>query len=514
MTNGGRHDGIVVILGAGPGDAGLLTRAGANWLTKADCVVYDRLASGELLGLCREDAELIYVGKRPGGPRAAQDDINRLLIGKCRAGKLVVRLKGGDPLVFGRGGEEAEALATEGLAFRVVPGVTAAAAAAYAGIPLTDRRLASTVTFVTGREDPAKPESRIDWDALAKLDTLVFYMAVGTLEETAQRLVSAGRAPETPAAVIERASQPRQRTVVGTLATIAAKAGQAQIEPPAIVIVGRVVSLRERLAWFEKLPLFGRTVLVTRARPQAQELSTKLAEHGAEVVAAPAIEIRPPESFNAVDSVLRRLGEFDWLALTSPNGAASLLGRLRALRMDGRALAGVRVAVVGEATAEAFRHSFIEPDLVPETYTTRALGEALCALGVQGRRVLLARSDIAGPELPDALRAAGALVEEASVYRTTRPAALPDEALAALRAGRADWITFTSASTVDNFLALLPDDVDVSASRLAAIGPATAKAIRSAALSPTIIARPHAVDGLVSAIISEEASAAQLTIDN
>ncbi len=505
MTGRNKQCGLVVLTGGGPGDADLITLAGVDWLKRADTVIYDRLSAERLLEICRHDTEKIYVGKQPGRPAVSQDEINAILIKKCDEGRLVVRLKGGDPLIFGRGGEEAAALAEAGMPYRIVPGVTAAAAAAaFAAIPLTDRRFASTVTLVTGHEDPAKTESNIDYDALAKLDTLVFYMGVGRLGEIAERLIRAGRSPDTLAAVVQDAATPHQRTIVAALADIAGKAEEAGIRPPALTIVGDVVSLRNELSWFEQLPLFGRTILVTRTRQQTSELSEKLRALGADVIEAPTIEIQPPDDTAKIDAALERLGDFDWLALTSPNGAEALMARLAALNMDARSLAGVKIAAIGPATAEVLWRRSIKADLIPDEFTTAAMGEALVAAGAGAGRVLLARADIAGDALGDTLRAAGAEVEEIAIYRTARPAALPQRAVEALRAGVIDWITFTSSSTVENFLSLLASagDVNLSAVKLAAIGPVTAETLSAAGLTPTVVARPHTIAGLAEAIVS------------
>jgi len=499
--------GLAVLVGAGPGEADLVTVAGARWLSRADVVLYDRLVGERLLDACRKDAELIYVGKRPGAHALSQEHINDLLIERCRAGKLVVRLKGGDPLVFGRGGEEADALAAAGVDYRIVPGVTAAVAAgACAGIPLTDRRAASTVAFVTGHEDPDKGEPAVDYGALAGIDTVVFYMGVGNLPAIAERLIAAGRGPETPVALVQNAARPNQRTVTATLATAADEADRHNVRPPAVLIVGRVVALRDRLAWLEKLPLWGTTVLVTRARRQASRLAQRLADLGAHVIECPTIEVQPPEDFWKVDAALGRLDGLDWLVLTSPNGSAALIGRMRELGLDARSLAGARIAAVGPATADVLREHFVEPDLLPETFTTQALGEALTAGELtKAKRVLLARADVATDVLPNMLRAAGAIVEEVAIYRTVRPAALPDAALAALRERRADWITFTSSSTVENLLDLLADeDVALQGVLLASIGPVTTQTLVDRGLTPAVTADVHTIDGLIDAIAGHE----------
>jgi len=496
--------GQAVLLGAGPGAEGLLSREGEMWLSRAQVVVYDRLVNPVLLEIAPITAQRIDVGKAPGHHGLAQEKINALLVENVRAGKLVVRLKGGDPLLFGRGGEEADALAKARLPFRIVPGISAGiAAGAYAGISLTDRRCASTVVFVTGHENPAKGASAVDYPALARIDTVVFYMGVGRLAEICRRLIEAGRDAKTPAVAVENATTPRQRTISATLGTLSDRAGEANLQPPAIVIIGAVAETARRRNWFERLPLFGKCVLVTRPRPESSRLATALTQFGAEVIEAPAIEIAPPPDWAHVDAVLRRIGEFDWLVLTSPNGARAVLERLWELGRDARALGGVKIAVVGAATAEVLAEGNLRADLLPEEFTTEALGRALLAEGLAGEKILLARSDLASPSLPETLAAGGAQVEEVCVYRTLRPPTLPAEAIEALRAGRADWITFTSSSTVTNFLALLGKDAPalLEPARLAAIGPVTAEALRAAGLQADAVARPHTADALAHAIV-------------
>lgn len=509
MTDSDPSSAQVVLVGAGPGEADLVTLAGAGWLSRADCVVYDRLADPTLLELAPARAERIYVGKSPDQPHLSQERINALLVEHARAGKLVVRLKGGDPLIFGRGGEEAQALADAGVAFRIVPGVTAAAAVgAFAGIPLTERGLSSSVVLATGHEDPAKDESSLDFSALAGIETVVFYMSVGKLESVVQRLTAAGRAPQTPAAVVERAAMPGQRTITGTLASLPRQVEQAGVEPPAIVIVGPTVKLCERITWMEKLPLFGQTVLVTRPRHQADELRRLLTDAGAGVLLAPAVEIHPPQDPEPLDAAISRLGEYDWLVLTSVNGVEQVFSRLNAADMDARALGGVRVAAIGSATADALRARGVIADLIPQPFTTEALARAMIADGpVQGSRVLLARSAQAGEEPARSLADAGATVDDVAAYRTLTAASLPETALEALRDGRCGWITFTSASTVHGLweLATAAGVGDaLTDAKLAAIGPVTADAIRSHGAEPAAVATEHTAGGLVRAIIETE----------
>jgi uroporphyrinogen III methyltransferase/synthase len=503
MTTTPTQPPLAVLAGAGPGDGELATLAAVKWVSRADVIIHDRLGAAALLAHARADCEIIDVGKAPGGG-PTQQEICSLLVAKCLPGKIVVRLKGGDPMIFGRCGEELAALRSAGIPFRIVPGVTAAlAAAAGAGIPLTDRRLASSVAFITGQEDPAKEQSTLDWVALAKLHTLVFYMGVSRLEEIARQLCQAGRPADTPVAVVQDASLPRQRTITGTLADIAQRAQEAGIQPPALTIVGQVAAMHGQYNWRAALPLAGQCVLVTRTRRQSSELAGALAELGAEVIEAPTIEIAPPADAPAVDAALRRVAQFDWLIITSPNGADVLFARLDALKMDARSLSGVKVAAVGDATAAALALHGIRADLVPESFTTADLGGTLLAsVNLRGKKLLLARADIAAPQLAAVLRQNGAIVEDLALYRTTRPAALPPAAALALRQRRVNWATFTSSSTVDNFLALAATDqqIDLSGVRLAAIGPVTADALRAHGLQPTVVAGRHTIADLAAAI--------------
>lgn len=506
--------GMVALVGGGPGDPQLITLAGAVWLSNADTVVYDRLISPALLAMAPPQADLVYVGKGRAGNVMSQEQINAVLIERARAGQRVVRLKGGDPFTFGRGGEEALALAEAGVPYRIVPGVTAAAGAtAYAGIPLTDRRLASSVALVTGQEDSTREGTRINYAALAGIDTVVFYMGVENLPEIAGRLLAAGKPASTPAALIERGTTGRQRTVVGTLETIAGEAQRQNVRPPALIVVGEVVAFHDQLAWRPPLPLARRTVLVTRSREQASQLSASLGELGADAIEAPTISIQPPESWTAVDAAIGQLDQYRVLCFTSPNGVDFFCGRAMARGVDARALAGLRIAAVGPATAEMLRLRFLRADVVPGVFTTEAMAEAILALGdLAGQRVLLARADIARPQLADALRAGGAKVDEVTLYRTVRPDSLPPPAQEALREGRVDWITFTSSSTVKNFLALaqpLADEAGgwpalLGLTRLASIGPVTSATLRSHGLEPFVQAQRHDVAGLVEAILQAE----------
>jgi uroporphyrinogen III methyltransferase/synthase len=483
--------GIVWLVGAGPGDPGLLTRRGAEVLAQAEVVVHDRLANAALLDLAPASAQRISVGKAPGRVELDQEGINALLVEHGSAGRRVVRLKGGDPFVFGRGGEEAEALIAAGVPFEVVPGITSAIAApAYAGIPVTHRGLSTHVTIVTGHEDPAKGRADVDWDALGRAGgTLVILMGAAHVAELAAHLMAAGRAPDTPVAAVRNGTRPDQRTVRATLATI----GDAGVRSPAAIVVGDVAALD--LSWFETRPLFGRRVVVTRAREQASELRVRLEALGAEVLELPSIRVEP------VDFELPALDRYAWLVCTSANGVGALFDRGFAPRgLDARALGGVRVGAIGPGTAAAFRSRGITPDLVPDRFVAESLVDAFPAPRAPGERVLLARAEVARDVLPEGLGARGYEVEVLTVYRTVR--AEPDEAeLAAVRAGEVDAITFTSSSTVEHFGALvatLPDPQPLVVS----IGPVTSATARTHGLRVDAEASEHTIRGLVSALVA------------
>ena len=481
--------GIVHLVGAGPGDPGLLTVRAVELIAVADVILYDRLIPPEALAHARPGAEIVYVGKQGEGPQFPQDDTHRLLLEHARAGRRVVRLKGGDPFVFGRGGEEALVLKEAGIPFEVVPGVTAGIAApAYAGIPVTHRDVASGVAFVTGHEDPDKPESAIDWEALAVFPgTLVFYMGVRTLPRIAERLVAGGRPPSQPVAVVENGTLAGQRTLLATLADVADRAREDGIRAPAITLVGDVAALREQLAWLEHRPLHGRTVAVTRARAQTSALAARLRSLGATVIEAPAIRIEP------LDTPLPAMNGYDLVCVTSPNGAELLLDRLR----DARELAGRTVAAIGPGTAAALRARGVEPDVVPERAVAEGLVEALA--DVPAERVLVARAEEGRDVLPDALRARGAQVDLLPLYRTV--AEPLDDATRTAAAG-ADYLLFTSASSV-RFFAEAAGDVALDGPRLASIGPATSAALREHGAEPHLEADPHTPDGLVAALLAD-----------
>ncbi len=499
--------GTVHLVGAGPGDPGLLTLRGAECLSKADVVVYDYLANPVLLDRARTDAERVYVGKQGGRPSMSQDEINRILVERGQAGKTVVRLKGGDPFIFGRGGEEAEALAAAGVAFEVVPGVTSAIAApAYAGIPVTHRDFVSTVTFVTGHEDPEKTSSSIDWAGLAHGGTLVFFMGVKTLPGIVQQLVSHGRPPDTPAAVIRWGTRPEQETVVGTLAGIVEQVRARGIEPPALTVVGEVVRLRERLNWFEGKPLFGRRILVTRAREQASVFAEGLREQGAVPVEFPAIEIRPPDSWAEVDAALERLGGYDWMVFTSANAVRFLLERLRASGRDVRALGAARICAIGPSTAAALEALGLRVDVVPPEYRAEAVAAVSAMEDLRNRRVLYPSAKGARDVVPRALVAAGAKVDVVTAYQNVLPGGgAAAEVRALLENGTIDAVTFTSASTVRNLVELLGErDAPALLARtvVAAIGPVTAEAARAAGLRVDLVPESYTIPALTRALVA------------
>ena len=488
------------LVGAGPGDPGLMTRRSLELIAAADAILYDRLIPPGALEGARSDAELRYVGKEPGAPALTQEETNELLVELACAGKRVVRLKGGDPFVFGRGGEEAEALAAAGIRFEVVPGVTAGVAApAYAGIPVTHRDAASAVAFVTGHEDPAKPDTALDWDALARFPgTLVFYMGIRNLPLIADRLVGAGRGPGEPAAVVERGTHPGQRAIVDTLGGIAARAQAEEVRPPAITLVGAVAELRDTIAWLERRPLHGQVVAVTRARAQASGLAGRLRELGAEVVETPAIRIEPRPLEGELREAIDRIGDYALVCLTSPNGVSLLFAGLGAAGRDARALAPATVAAIGPGTAAELARHGVRADVVPERFVAEALVEALEPVAVEGRRVLVARAAEARDVLPDALRARGAEVDDVALYDTVAEP-LTEAERAAL--ARADYVTFTSSSTV-RFLAESGARPGAGA-RIVSIGPVTSATAAEHGLTVDVEAERHDIDGLVDALTAD-----------
>jgi uroporphyrinogen III methyltransferase / synthase len=496
-VNGG---GRVYLVGAGPGDPGLLTSRALQLIASADVILHDRLIPPGALDGARADAELLFVGKEGGGASVAQEETEALMVERARAGRTVVRLKGGDPFVFGRGGEEALTLRAAGIPFEVVPGVTAGvAASAYAGIPVTHRGIASAVALVTGHEDPEKLETAIDWDALAAFPgTLVFYMGVRRLPQIAEALIAAGRAPEEPAAVVEAGTLPAQRSVTGTLESLPEIARREGFRAPSITVVGPVAALAEQLSWVAPLPLAGRTVAVTRAREQASGLARGLEALGARVVQAPVIRIEPLPG-PPLDPA-----PYDLICLTSPNGVGALFERLAAGGRDARALAGARVAAIGPGTARALAERGIVADVVPERFVAESLVEALAEVPVS--RALVARARQARDVLPDALRERGAEVDVLELYETV---ADPPSERVLETAANADYITFTSSSTVRFFLqAASTEDGKAAispATRIVSIGPVTSETLRQQGLEPHVEAARHDIDGVIDALLGDAA---------
>lgn len=498
MTGKGR----VYIIGAGPGDPGLITLRGVQCLREADVVIYDYLVNPEILGHAGPKAERIYAGKQGGAHTLSQEAINALLVQKAGAGAVVARLKGGDPFVFGRGGEEAETLREAGIPFEIIPGVSSAVAVpAYAGIPLTHRGHTSTVAFVTGHEDPGKEKSDLDWPTLAGIGTLVFLMGVKNLTSIAQNLIRCGKDPETPAALIRRGTTPDQETLTGTLGGIAQLAEERRFAPPAVFVVGGVVGLRELLNWYETKPLFGRGIVITRPEAQAVELAGLLRVRGARVIPFPVIRIAPPESWEALDAALDALEGYRWIIFTSANGVAFFFRRLKELGKDIRDLKGIRIATIGPATAAAFESLSLRVDLVPDEFVSEGVVRAFAGVDLRGSRVLIPRAEEARDVLPAGLAELGARVDCAAAYRTLRSDRDRSELEPLFAAGKVDVITFTSPSTVTNFLGIMgPDFRPPAGVRIACIGPVTVQAAKKAGLFVDIRQERYTVPDLVEAI--------------
>lgn len=512
-----RRQGKVYLVGAGPGDPGLLTVKGKECLEQADVVLYDYLANPILLRLAPDHAERIYVGRRGRGQYQDQAEIHRLLIDRAKSGLTVVRLKGGDPFVFGRGGEEAEAIAAAGVPFEVVPGVTAAIAVpAYAGIPVTHRTMASSLTVVTGHEDPAKGGTVIDWTGLAGTSgTLVFMMGMKTLPAIVKRLVDEGRPVGTPVAAVRWGTKAEQRTVVGTLEDIVAKTERAGLEPPTVIVVGEVVALREQLNWFEKRPLFGKRIVMTRAQEQAGEFGRLLAAYGADPIEAPTIRVVPPSDWTLVDRAVSRIQDYSWVVFTSVNGVRPFIDRLRVAGKDSRAFGGLRVCAIGPRTASELEKYGIMPDMIPSEYQAEGLLATFATFDLRGQRVLIPRAEVAREILPDQLRRMGAEVDVVSVYRTVAPQSDISRLKEELAAGSIDVVTFTSSSTVKNFVDLA-GGADIARgltgrTTIACIGPITAETARECGLSVAIVADQNTVPALAQAIVKYYKESATVT---
>ncbi|SDE95016.1 uroporphyrinogen-III C-methyltransferase [Sporomusa acidovorans] len=493
--------GIVYLVGAGPGDYGLISLKAIECIREADTIVYDRLADDRLLDHARPDVELVYVGKAASAHTMRQEDINQLLVDKALANKVVVRLKGGDPFVFGRGGEEALKLLEHGIPFEVVPGITSAIAVpAYAGIPVTHRGIATSFAVITGHEDPAKAESTIQWDKLATaVDTLVFLMGVENLSHITGKLLENGRPGDTPAAVIRWGTKPEQEVLVTTVAR-AAQAARG-LKPPAIFIVGQVVALRKQLAWFDNRLLFGKKVLVTRAREQASVLTDGLARLGADCIEAPAIKIVPPASYEELDKAITRLDDYQWLIFTSVNGVEHFFSRMRAAGLDTRAIAA-KVAAIGSPTAARLKNYGIVADIIPAEFRAEGVAEALEPHLQPGMKVLIPRALVARDVLPEKLAALGADVKVVPAYRTVAADTNGRELAEKLAQGTIELVTFTSSSTVTNLLQLLGENGArlIAKAKVACIGPITAETCLAHGIQPDVIAEEYTIKGLIEAI--------------
>ncbi len=498
--------GTVYLVGAGPGDVGLLTLRGAELIQRADVLVYDALVSTELLGMAPPQAEVIYAGKRSNNHAIPQDELNLLLVERARAGKNVVRLKGGDPFVFGRGAEEAEALADAGIPFEIVPGVTSVVAApAYAGIPITHRECCSSFTVLTGHEQPGKEDSSINWaQVAAEPGTKVILMGVERMGSIMEKLAAHGLAAQTPVALVRWGTTGRQQHLCGTVADIAKKVEEARFTAPAVTVIGDVVSRRARLNWFERRPLFGQRVVVTRTRTQASQLSSLLREQGASVLEIPTIRITDPDDFAALQDAILGIRSYNWLVFTSPNGVDRFAHWFFKAYDDIRSIGGCRIAAVGPATAARLRALHLAVDLQPETFTSTALAAAFEKHGgLENLNVCLLRAQVSSPDLPKVLQELGAIVDDIPVYKTVAETEDRNGAVARLREEGADWITFTSASTVEGFHARfdLPAETHARGWRILSIGPETTGALARLDLKPDAEASPHNLAGMVDALL-------------
>ncbi|MEK6726466.1 MAG: uroporphyrinogen-III C-methyltransferase [Deltaproteobacteria bacterium] len=496
--------GIVYLVGVGPGDPGLITIKAIEKIKGSDVLVYDYLANKKFLEYAKDGAEVIYVGKRGGCHTLPQDEINDVLIQKVREGKVVARVKGGDPFIFGRGGEEAEALAEAGIPFEVVPGVTAGIAVpAYAGIPITHRDFTTTATFITGHENPTKADSNLYWDRIATgVGTIVFFMGMANLEQNMKKLMDNGRDPKTPVALIRWGTTPEQETLVGTVEDIAEKVKTSNFKPPAVAVVGGVVSLREKLRWFDTRPLFGKRIVVTRAREQASDFAEILEREGACVVEFPTIRIVPPASWDAIDSAIERLGSYHWAIFTSVNGVKYFIERLKATGRDVRALKGIKLCAIGPKTASDIEELGLRLDFVPKEYRAEGILEGLG--DVKGMRILIPRAEVAREILPDELVRMGAVVDVVTAYKTVRPEGKREDIMDLFNQGKIDAVTFASSSTVTNFLQMFDEGVGIKFLKdvkVASIGPITAETASKHGIKTAIMPKNYTIPALAEAIV-------------
>lgn len=501
-----KDSGYVYLVGAGPGDRDLITVKGLNVLKSADIVIYDHLANIDLLKEVRDDAEKIYVGKKAGTHTLDQKQINDLIIEKAKAKKIVVRLKGGDPFVFGRGGEEALALNKSNIPFEIVPGITSGIAApAYAGIPVTHRNMATSVSFITGHEDPTKKNSQLNWKAIASMHgTLVFYMGVHNLESIVLKLIEYGKPETTPAAVIQRGATTLQKTIIGKLGNIVGKAEKADIKPPALVIVGEVVSLYPDLSWYEKKPLFGKRIIVTRARSQASGLAVILENLGANVIMLPTIKIIEAEDMAPLDSAIKNLADYNWIIFTSVNGVESFFERLFQSGQDSRNLSNNKICVIGPSTADKLNSFGLKADLQPDEFIADAIVEIFNKMDISGKKILLPRADIARADLRLGLEKCGAQISEVIAYQTSIEDKQDEKVIEEIQSGCFDLVTFTSSSTVKNFVQLIGRKYlkqAFSSASIASIGPITQKTAVSFGLKVNIQPEKYTIPDLVQSIV-------------
>ncbi len=504
MTN---KTGKVYLIGAGPGDPGLLTIKAKECIENAGVVVYDYLASPFLLNYAKPDAQIIYVGKKGGDHTLTQDKINQLLVDKAKEGHDVARLKGGDPFVFGRGGEEAQMLLGQDVSYEVIPGVTSAISApAYAGIPVTHRDHSSFVSFITGHEDPTKKDSRMQWDIFAKSDaTLVFLMGVKNLANITKNLMENGKASDTPVALVRWGTTAKQQTVTGTLETIVDEVKKANLKSPAIIVIGHVVSLRDELAWFDNRPLFGKRIVITRARAQASDLVSQLSKLGANCIQIPTIEIAPPQDLEPLRQSIKDIDSYDWLVFTSVNGVKYFFDTLYDMGKDVRVLGHLQFACIGPVTKERLKDYGIISDILPETYRAESVIDAFSNVEIADKKVLLPRAKVARTILPEELTKMGAMVNEVTAYETHINTDKKQELFSLLKDKQIDAVTFTSSSTVSNFMSQLESDDSKNLLKdvlVASIGPITSDTAKSLGIAPDIEAKEYTIPGLVDSILA------------
>ena len=492
----------VFLIGAGPGDPGLITIKGMEALKKADVIIYDHLVNETILTHRKKDARLIYAGKEGGNHSLTQEQINTCLITEAEKGLNVARLKGGDPFIFGRGGEEVEILAQRGIYFEVIPGVSSAIAApAYAGIPLTHRSHASSVAFITGHEDPTKDKSHINWKSLVKIETLVFLMGVKNLSHITTRLIAAGKPPSTPAALVHRGTTPSQKTLTGSLDTLGKLAEEQGFTPPAVLVVGHVVSLRPALYWFEKKPLLGKGIVITRPEAQAEEFQTLLQNEGAQPYLFPTIQIIPPETFQYLDQKIKNMGKYDWLIFTSANAVRFFFQRMKEIPCDIRNLKGIKICAIGPTTAHCIETYGLSVDLIPEKFSSEGIIAAFGKEDIKGQNILIPRAGKTRDILPRELTASGANVDCVTAYRTVSSGRKKEELINWINEGRIHVITFTSPSTVEHFIAMMEGNHHLLREiKIACIGPVTAEASRKAGLEVDILQERYIVPAMVQSI--------------